>query len=77
MLKKLGYGYVFNTIIAILLTLLGIALLFAPLTASQIVTTLLGIGMMVCGGMNMFLRAWAAGKLSQPKKDPTIVDADE
>lgn len=76
-LKKMGLGFLPSLIVALLLTALGLTLIFAPLTSSRLLMTLLGVGMVVCGGVNTLLRAWVAGKLSQPKKDPQIVDADE
>lgn len=76
-LRKMGLGFLPNLIVSLLLIALGAALIFAPLTSSRLVMTLFGIGLVISGGINTMLRAWAAGKLSQPKDDPNIIDADE
>lgn len=76
-LRKMGYGFLPSLIVSLIMIALGAALIFAPLTSSRLIMTLFGIGLVISGGMNMLLRAWAARKLSQPKEDPNIVDADE
>ncbi len=55
---------------------LGIVLIWAPLAASRLVMTLCGVGLLVCGAVNLFLRCAAARKLHTPQKR-TVIDADE
>ena len=43
----------------------------------RLLMMLIGIAMVLCGGVRLLLRAWAARKLTQPAKDPDIIDADE
>jgi hypothetical protein len=76
-LRKMGVRFLPNLIVSLLLIGLGSALIFAPLTSSRLVMMLFGIGLAIFGGVNMMLRAWAAGKLGKPKEDPNIIDADE
>lgn len=76
-LRKMGLKFLPNLIVSLVLIVLGAALIFAPLASSRLVMMLFGIGLVISGAINMMLRAWAAGKLSNPKEDPNIIDADE
>ena len=76
-LRKFGYGFTANLIIGLVMSALGLVLIFAPLTSSRLVMTLIGLAMALCGGTRLLLRSVAARKLSQPMKEPDIVDADE
>lgn len=55
---------------------LGIVLIWVPLAASRIVMTLCGVGLLLCGVVNLLLRSAAARKLQTPE-NRTIIDADE
>ena len=76
-LRKMGLKFLPNLIVSLVLIVLGASLIFAPLASSRLVMMLFGIGLVISGAINMMLRAWAAGKLSNPKEDPNILDADE
>jgi len=76
-LRKLGYRFSASLIIGLVMLALGVVLILAPMTSSRLVMMLLGISMVLCGGVRFLLRAWAARKLSLPKEDPNIIDADE
>lgn len=76
-LRKLGCRFLPSLIIGLIMFALGFVLIFAPMTSSRLVMMLIGISMVLCGGVRLLLRAVAARKLSQPKEDPNIIDADE
>jgi uncharacterized membrane protein HdeD (DUF308 family) len=76
-LRKLGHGFSASLIIGLIMLVVGFVLIFAPLTSSRLVMMLIGICMVLCGGVRLLLRAVAARKLSHPKEDPDIIDADE
>lgn len=76
-LRKLNFRFLPSLIVGFIMNVLGLVLIFAPLTSSRLVMTLVGLAMVLSGGVRFLLRAWAARKLSQPKPDPDIVDADE
>ena len=76
-LRKFGHSSLASLIIGLIMLALGLLLIFAPLTSSRLVMMLIGISMVVCGSVRLLLRAWAVRRLSQPKNDPNIIDADE
>ena len=76
-LRKLSYRFLPSLIVGFIMFVLGLVLIFAPLTSSRLIMTLVGLAMALCGGVRFLLRAWAARKLSQPQEAPDIIDADE
>ena len=76
-LRKLGHRFTGSLILGFAMLVLGVVLIIAPMTSSRLVMTLIGIAMVLCGGARLLFRTWAAGKLSNPKEDPNIIDADE
>ena len=76
-LRKFGHSFLASLLMGLVMLALGLVLIFAPLTSSRLVMMLIGISMVLCGGVRLLLRSVAARKLSQPKDDPNIIDADE
>lgn len=76
-LKKAGFGCVPNLVLAVLMLGLGLVLIFSPLATSRLIMSLCGLAMLVCGVVNLILRAKAAKLLRQTQSNQRIVDADE
>lgn len=76
-LKKAGWGYTPNVVLAVLMVVLGLILIFAPLTTSRIIMSLCGLAMLVCGVVNLVVRARAAKLLQEEQRKRKIIDADE
>lgn len=76
-LKKADYSYVPNLVLAILMMGLGLVLIFSPLTTSRVIMSLCGIAMLVCGAVNLILRARATKLLQEDQRKRRIIDADE
>lgn len=72
-----GFGFKPHLVLAVVMLGFGLVLLFAPLTASHLVMTLCGIGMIICGVMNLVLRARAAKRFQQDAGKQKIIDAEE
>lgn len=75
-LKRCGYSWMPNLVLALLTLGLGAVLIFAPLTTSRIVMIICGAAMMLCGVVSLILRARAAKRL-QGYQDSNIIDADQ
>ena len=72
-LKKFGYDFVPNLVMALVTLGLGVLLLFFPMTAAGWAIRLSGGGMVLCGGAELLLRTKAVKDLRQPN----VVDADD
>lgn len=76
-LKKAGWGYTPNMVLALAMAVLGLILFFSPLTTSRIIMSLCGLAMLVCGVGNLILRAKAAKRLQEYQRKRKIIDTDE
>lgn len=76
-LKKAGYSFTADLVLALVMVVLGVVLIFSPLTTSRVVMCLCGLGMVVCGVMNLVVRARAAKLLQEYQRKRKIIDADE
>lgn len=74
-LRRAGFGFVPDLVLALVMLGFGVLLLFFPLTASHLVMTLCGIVMIVCGVANLVLHARAAKWLRRESRK--IIDAEE
>ena len=75
-LRQNGFGFRPNLVLGAAMLVFGLILIFSPLAASQLIMTLCGLVMVVCGAANLVIRARAAKRLQQGGKDK-IIDADE
>lgn len=73
-LRQAGYGYSSGMGLAVLLLVFGAILMFLPLTTSRLLMTLVGLGILACGIVNLVVRARTDKKLRGGS--PDIVDAD-
>lgn len=73
-LRQAGYGYSSGMVSAVLLLVFGAILMFLPLTTSRLLMTLVGLGILACGIVNLVVRVRSDKKLKD--SSPDIVDAD-
>jgi len=75
-LRRKGLGFKFNLILSVLMLVLGVVLIFSPLTASQLVMTLCGIALIIFGGVSLVNKIRIIKALQAPAK-PKVIDADK
>ncbi len=73
-LKKFGYNFIPNLVMALVMLALGVVLLFFPMNVANWAIRLMGGFMVACGASNLLLRTSAVKNLRKPKD---VVDADE
>ncbi len=76
-LRRNGQLWGIGLVWSIVTLLLGLVLIFSPMTTSRIVMTVTGIVMMVCGGVNLYTHTKASPYIHSKQGRGTIIDADE
>ncbi|HIT34233.1 MAG TPA: DUF308 domain-containing protein [Candidatus Faecousia intestinigallinarum] len=75
-LKRLGYPWLWGTVLGAGMVLSGIVLIFSPLITSRLLMTALGLGLLVLGGLQLAVRLWDR-KYLEENGGERIIDADE
>lgn len=75
-LKRQGSSAIPNLVLGLAMLGLGLILIFSPLTTSRIIMTLSGLAMIVCGVLNLIIRARSAKYLQENRRKQKIIDAD-
>lgn len=73
-LKKQGVSGKSSLILAIAMAVLGLVLIFSPLSTSRFIMTVCGLAMLILGGVSLLVR-WRSARYLRDGSD--IVDADE
>lgn len=70
--------YIGPLILGLVMVIFGIALLIAPLSASQLIMSIAGVVLIICGGSKLLLRMDYVRLVGpKPKPKSKIIDADE
>lgn len=76
-LRKANVPCLANFVLAVLMLILGAVLVFSPLTTSRLIMGLCGLALLLCGTVNLVVRARAAKHLREDPSRARIIDADE
>lgn len=76
-LRSIGVGGQASVLLGCVMLVFGIVLLAAPLAASQLVMTIAGVLLIVCGGAGLVVRIRNAKRLIPGNTKPKVIDADE
>lgn len=76
-LRRNGEFWVLGMVWAGFTLVMGLILIFSPMTTSRIVMTLVGLAMIVCGGGNLYTHYKAKSYMDPGKNSSRIIDADE
>lgn len=76
-LRRNGAIWGFSLVWACVTLIMGLILIFSPLTTSRIVMSITGLIMMVCGGGNLYTHAKATPYIRTAQGKSRIIDADE
>lgn len=76
-LRRNGLGWHLPVILAAATMILGLVLIFSPLTTSRLVMTVAGVVMIVCGVGNLFTHFKAYRCIGGAGEKETVIDAEE
>ncbi len=76
-LRRNGQFWVLGCVMSGLTLIMGLLLIFSPMTTSRIVMTLVGIIMIVCGVGNLYTHSKATPYIHSSNGKGRIIDADE
>ena len=76
-LRRVGAVWIPGLVWSAVTILLGLILIFSPLTSSRIVMTVVGLVMILCGGASLYTHYKANACIHRESGDDTVIDADQ